>query len=100
MIQLYPIQNAGLYSGIVIFQDRTLSINGAPDVTINGGPNNDLNVVGAVYVPSGEVSVTGQGNLGTVQVIADTFNVAGGGDLTVGYSPGDFPQLHAVGLVE
>jgi len=55
-IQFRAIQD-GLYKGIVIFQDRTITVPGA-DIQVNGSASN-LNVIGTIYAPSGEIVLNG-----------------------------------------
>ena len=98
-IHLYPIQNAGPYTNIVIFQDRTLPSSTSGDLQLNGSGSN-LYVQGTIYEPNGYVAVQGTGNLGPSQVIADTFSITGNGTLAVGYNQDLVAQLIAVGLVE
>jgi Putative Flp pilus-assembly TadE/G-like len=99
-MSLYPIQNAGQYTGIVIFEDRNQIVGGSTgDLTLVGNGSN-LTVVGAIYVPSGTVKVNGTGNIGTAQIIADQFQVGGGGTLGLPFNPGPLPRLQFVGLVE
>jgi len=100
-VGLYPIQQAP-YKGIVIFQDRSQTLNnsGVGDITLQGGGTN-LWVNGALYAPSGFVNISGSGTIGSsVQVIADTFFVTGSGSLNIPFSPGIVPRTYAVGLVE
>jgi hypothetical protein len=99
-VALYPIQSAGPYTGFVIFQDRDLTVAGTSGgVQLNGNGAN-LTVVGAIYVPSDTVNISGTGSIGTTQVIADQFNVTGSGTLGLDFNQSVLPQLHAVGLVE
>ena len=98
-IHLYPIQNAGPYTNIVIYQDRDAPSNSSGDLILNGNGAN-LYVQGTIYVPSGYVKIDGTGNLGPSQIIADTFTVNGSGNLGVDYNQDLVAQLVAVGLVE
>jgi len=101
VVQLYPIQNAGPYTNILVFQDRALAPVGGStgDVSINA--SSSVTIVGAMYVPRGLVSLAGGGDLGTVQMIANQLSVNGTGTAIHDFfSSGAFPQLHAVGLVE
>jgi Flp pilus assembly protein TadG len=99
IIHLYPLQDAGPYTNIVIFQDRTQPSSSSGDLQLNGNSAN-LYVQGTIYVPKGYVKVEGTGNLGPSQIIADTFSITGGGTLGVGYDQDLVAQLIAVGLVE
>jgi len=107
-IQLQAIQD-GDYAGIVIFEDRTLSIHdpttgantGGADVQINGS-SSTLNVVGTIYVPRGLFQANGNaGTSSTVQVIADEFRVTGNNaSITAAYNGDSFFKFRGVGLVE
>ena len=99
VIHLYPIQDAGPYTNIVVFQDRNLPGATSGDLQLNGNGSN-LYVQGTIYEPNGYVAVQGTGNLGPSQIIADTFSVTGSGTLAVGYNQDLVAQLIAVGLVE
>lgn len=76
----YTPPSSGIYKGIGLWQDKACStavkLNGA-----NGGPS------GAIYAPSAMVNMAGSGALGSVQIIADTFDVQGSGNMTVDFYP-------------
>jgi hypothetical protein len=75
-IQLMPLDAGIRYDGLVVWQDRTIDING-DDVTINGG-SSTMNVRGTIYVANGDVKVNGgAGTLVMDQVIGHTFLVHG-----------------------
>lgn len=100
IVHLYGIQNAGIYTNIVIFQDPSLpSSSSSGDVQLNGNGAN-LYVQGTIYVPKGYVAVQGTGNLGPTQFIADTFSATGSSTLTIDYNQDLVAQFIAVGLVE
>jgi len=98
-INLYPIQNAGPYTNIVIFQDPSLPSDPSGDLVLNGSGSN-LYVQGTVYLPAGSVKVNGEGDLGPFQIIANDFAISGSGNLSVAYNQDLVAQLIAVGLVE
>ena len=101
VLGLYPIQQAP-WTGIVMFQDRTLTLGatGSGDIQLNGNGSN-LWVNGAIYAPSGYVTINGTGQIGdSTQLIADHFYITGSGTLTMPPPGGDVPQTNAAGLVE
>ena len=101
-IGLLPLDLGVLWDGLVVFQDR-IDIGGdsVNDVIINGG-SSELQVRGTIYVPDGQVLVTGSsGTIKVDQVIADQFKVTGsGGTISVLYNPDYMFKLVAAGLVE
>jgi Putative Flp pilus-assembly TadE/G-like len=99
-VNLRPLDDGSKWDGIVIFQDRHLSLTG-DDVTINGS-SSTMEVAGTIYVPSGDVKVNGStGTLILDQVIAWTFKVNGdGGTIDVLYRSGVTAHVSGVGLVE
>lgn len=97
-----PTSNYYPYNGIVIFQDRAIDING-DDVSITGGGTGDpaLEVRGLIYVPAGDVKVTGSGGTMTMdQIIAGTFKISGDGNFNVLREYGIDARISGVGLVE
>jgi hypothetical protein len=75
-IQLMPLDIGLQYDGLIIWQDRSMDING-DDVTINGG-SSDMSVRGTIYIPGGDVKVNGgAGTLTLDQIIGNTFEVFG-----------------------
>lgn len=99
-IQLYPLDDASRWAGIVIFQDRDANING-DDVTINGS-DSVMNLRGTIYVAKGDVKVNGSsGTLIMDQIIALTYLVNGSGGTVQALNDEDFIlKLRAAGLVE
>lgn len=100
-IDLFPLDAGTRYDRLIIFQDRTIDING-DDVTINGS-DSDMNVRGTIYVPIGDVKVNGgAGTLTLDQIITYTYVVYGApGSLIKVLKDEDFVmRLLAAGLVE
>ena len=68
------------YKDLLFWQDRactnTMSFNGNGD-----------NVGGVIYVPTGEVQLSGTSGLGSIQIIADTVDVSGTGSMSVEFYP-------------
>jgi len=48
---------------------------------------NGDNVGGVIYVPTGEVVLSGTASLGSIQIIADTVSVTGTGSMLVEFYP-------------
>jgi len=100
-VNLLPLNDSSIWDGMVIFQDRNLSVSGGKDVQINGG-DSAMQVAGTIYVPKGAVEVNG--NLGTItldQVIAYTYKITGhGGTIDILYRDGVTARISGVGLVE
>ena len=100
---------SGDYQGIVIFQDRNLSIHdpatnasaGSADLQLNGSATT-LNVEGTVYIPRGLVQANGSGGTAsTSQFIVDQFKATGSNaNLIATYSGDSFYKPKGVGLVE
>jgi Putative Flp pilus-assembly TadE/G-like len=100
-IQLMPLDLGLQYDGLIIWQDRSIDING-DDVTINGG-SSDMVVRGTIYVPFGDVKVNGgSGTLTMDQVIANTYVVFGAPGSLIKVLKEEFFRfkLLAAGLVE
>jgi len=71
---------SGPYEDLLFWQDRACT-NG---MSFNG---NGDNVGGVIYVPTGEVELSGTSGLGSIQIIADTVDVSGTGSMTVEFYP-------------
>jgi hypothetical protein len=100
-IKLYPLDLGLQYDGLIIWQDRTIDING-DDVTINGG-SSEMQVRGTIYVPNGDVKVNGgSGTLIMDQIIGHTFVVHGAPGSLIKVLKEEFFRfkLLAAGLVE
>jgi hypothetical protein len=99
-VNLRPLSDGSDWDGLVIFQDRNLSLPG-DEVTINGSTSN-MEVAGTIYVPAGDVKVNGStGTLVLDQIIASTFKINGdGGTIQVLYRSGVQAHVSGVGLVE
>jgi Flp pilus assembly protein TadG len=108
VITLLPYQ-LDPYKGMVIFQDRTLSVSGTttggtnrtPDLQLNGGSSN-LSVTGTIYMPLGMVQVNGSNSTAMdTQIIAYDFKFNGnGGNMNVGYQGSSFFHVRGSGLVQ
>jgi hypothetical protein len=95
-INLLPYQTDP-YAGIVIFQDRTVSV----PLKLNGAATN-LNVTGTMYLPAADVQVNGSSsNALTAQIIAYSFTLLGSApSLDVGYNSDSFFHIRGSGLVQ
>jgi hypothetical protein len=71
---------SGEYKSIGIWQDNACT----NEISIAGGQGG---ATGVIYAPSARVKFVGSGNLGSIQAIADSFNIAGTGDLVVNFVP-------------
>ncbi len=90
----YTPPSSGIYKGIGLWQDKLCSVS-VKMTGSNGGPS------GAIYAPSAMVNMSGSGALGSVQVIAKTFDVTGSGNMTVDFYPWvSVPMDVAAKLVE
>ena len=100
----------GPYQGIVIYQQRdayyqpTVSVTGAPSEDTNGDGiiDNKMHITGTFYVPSAELSVTGNGSEATIgsQYISDTLKLGGNGSFNVDWNPDIIPGIREIYLVE
>ncbi len=86
-----------IYNDMVIFQDRTVTT----DVTLNGSASSTV-VEGIVYAPGAHVKLNGNGGTLVVdQVIANTFQInGGGGTIRVMRDKGVDAEITAAGLVD
>jgi hypothetical protein len=102
-VKLWPVDAPNeshplhVYNNIVIFQDRLVT----ETVTLNGAAS-EAEVLGIIYVPSGEVQLNGNsGTLTVDQVIADTFLInGGGGTINVMHNVGVDAVISGAGLVD
>jgi hypothetical protein len=100
-IRLMPLDLGLQYDGLIIWQDRTIDING-DDVTINGG-SSEMQVRGTIYVPAGDVKVNGgSGTLIMDQIISNIYSVTGAPGSLIKVLKEEFFRfkLLAAGLVE
>jgi hypothetical protein len=100
-VDLWPLDIGATWDGIVIFQDRNLTLVG--DEVIINGSSSDTQVRGTIYVPTGEVKVNGSGGTVTVdQVLAFRFMVNGspGSQINVLYDSDFIFSFTAAGLIE
>jgi Flp pilus assembly protein TadG len=86
-----------IYNDMVIFQDRTVTT----PVTLNGSASSTM-AEGVIYVPGGQIKLNGNGGTLIVdQVIADTFDInGGGGTIKVLHGKGIDAIITAAGLVD
>jgi hypothetical protein len=87
---------AGNYQGMMIFQNRLAD----EPIAISG--NGAFNMLGTVYAPNADVSLTGNGSSQTVgsAVVASTVTLGGNGSITLNFSSGLVAPQRIVRLVE
>jgi hypothetical protein len=90
----YSPPSSGVYKGIGLWQDKACTndvrLNGS-----NGGPS------GAIYAPTARINMAGSGSIGSIQLIADSFDVSGSGNMSVDFVPYiSIPMSLAARLVE
>jgi hypothetical protein len=101
IINLLPLDDGTRYDGLLLFQDRSLDING-DDMTINGS-GGTMSVRGTIYVKAGNVKVNGgAGTLIMDQIISRTYDVQGssGSQIKVLKDTEYTVRLLVAGLVE
>ncbi|MCE5325969.1 MAG: pilus assembly protein TadG-related protein [Planctomycetaceae bacterium] len=76
---------ADTYQGIAFFQDR--ANHNAATLSGTGG----MAVDGAVYLPSGQLTLSGNGDTLGAQLIVDTLRMTGNGAVTINYDNGNRP---------
>ncbi|HEX8939647.1 MAG TPA: pilus assembly protein TadG-related protein [Candidatus Limnocylindrales bacterium] len=109
VVGLDPLEQGTVWDGLVIFQDRALSMSPTAtplasrtaDLLINGN-GASITVDGTIYEPSGYVQINGNGGYNSnTQVIADEFKVNGNsGTMNVTYGGGSLYKFSGVGLVQ
>lgn len=99
-VNLKPLADGSLWDGLVVYQDRELSLDG--DEFVLNGADSPMEVAGTIYVPSGDVKVNGSAStLILDQVIASTYVINGsGGTIDVRYRSGVTARVSGLGLVE
>jgi hypothetical protein len=87
---------SGTYQGMMIFQNRIA----AEPITISG--NGSFNMLGTIYAPNAEMSLTGNGASSTIgsAVIARTVTLGGNGSITLNFGSGLVAPQRTVRLVE
>lgn len=85
------------YRNILIYQDRNATRQ--PDIAITG-EGRILELSGTIYAPKANVKLSGNGDSVSTQVIANTFDVTGNGNLTITYDADAFVKLRGTGLVQ
>ncbi len=86
------------YTGMLLWQDRNAS--SQPAIAIEG--SSTMTLTGTIYIPKADFNFTGNGGSEVLdaQVICDTFDIGGNGDLNITYNPNDAIKLSGVGLVQ
>jgi hypothetical protein len=91
----YP---GAVYTNLILFQDRDAS--DQPAVKLTG--NAAMTIEGTFYLPNAQFAFNGNGESTVLnaQVICDTFDIGGNGNLTVTWDPDTALELHSMGLVQ
>ena len=86
------------YTTLIVFQERHAS--SQPPVKLTG--NSTMTIEGTFYLPEAgfEFQGNGQSTVLKAQIICETFDIQGNGNLTVTYDPDDGLLLDLVGLVQ
>jgi hypothetical protein len=86
------------FKNLLLFQDPNAS--SQPAISAEGHASQSL--IGTIYVPDAnfKYSGNGTGEVLNTQIVCDTFEVKGGGDLSINYSAPDVYQFNGIGLVQ
>lgn len=86
------------FKNLLLFQDPDAS--SQPAVSAEGHSSQTL--VGTIYLPGAnfKYSGNGTGEVLNTQIICDTFEVKGGGELSIAYDPSGVYQFKGIGLVQ
>lgn len=80
----FTAPTSGIWKNMLFWQDNSCT------ATFQyGGGNNTT--AGVIYAPTAQLSVSGGGNLGAVQIIVDTFTYSGSAPVTINYT--DYVQI-------
>ncbi len=83
--------SSGPYQDIVFWQDDDCVDNQGDGLNFHHSGSGTLETTGIIYMPTGRMDVSGGGNVGTVQIIVDTFDKSGGSNVTIDY--GSFVEV-------
>jgi hypothetical protein len=86
------------FKNLLLFQDPDAS--GQPAISMEGHSSQTLD--GTIYIPGANFKYTGNGSgeILNTQVICDTFEVKGGGELSINYDASAVYQFKGIGLVQ
>lgn len=86
------------FKNLLLFQDPNAS--NQPPVSMEGHSAQTL--VGTIYIPEANFKYTGtaNGEVLNTQIICDTFEVKGGGELSINYNAAEVYQFKGIGLVQ
>ncbi|HEU0075096.1 MAG TPA: pilus assembly protein TadG-related protein [Dehalococcoidia bacterium] len=79
-----PIDASDLNDGaesVLFWQSKTCN----PQHSFDFDGNNSVNLAGLIYLPLGTLNLSGSGNIGTTQIIVDTFKFSGTADVWLNY---------------
>lgn len=83
--------SSGPYQDIVFWQDDNCVDNQGDGLPFRHAGSGTLETTGIIYMPTGSMVVTGGGNIGTVQIIVDTFDKSGSSNVVIDY--GSFVEV-------
>ena len=95
-IHLEPYENDP-YRNILIYQDRNATSQPGLDIA---GEGRILEISGTIYLPEANVKLSGNGDSIATQVISDTWDVTGNGNLNITYDADALVRLRGTGLVQ
>lgn len=75
----FTAPTSGTWKNMLFWQDPACT----QTFTYGGGNNT---TAGVIYLPTAQLSISGGGNLGAIQVIVDTFKYSGSAPLTIDYT--------------
>jgi Putative Flp pilus-assembly TadE/G-like len=86
------------FKNLLLFQDPGASLQ--PAVSMEGHSSQTLD--GTIYIPEANFKYTGNGSgeILNTQIICSTFEVKGGGELSINYDAGAVYQFKGIGLVQ
>jgi len=79
------------YKDIIFWQDDDCVNNQGDGLRFHHSGSGTLETTGIIYMPTGWLDVSGSGNIGTVQIIVDTFDKSGSSDVVIDY--GSFVEV-------
>ena len=84
------------YESMLFWQSETCN----PQFSMDLDGSNNWTIAGLVYLPKGKLNISGTGNLGTTQIIVDSFEYTGSVPVTINYQGYVQTQLPEIILAE